>query len=71
MRLKPLPVRKIRSILKRNGWKLHSIKGDHEKWKKDGYSTPVGFSAHPEIVVGVIRTIMNQSGKPRKQFANA
>lgn len=71
-KLRPLPPRKIISILKSNGFVLSRSKGSHQKFKKIVGEEPLIAIVpyHDEVKVGVIKSIIKTSRKPREEFAS-
>lgn len=55
--------REIIELLKRNGWKLHRIKGSHHQFKHQDKPILVTVP-HPEkdLPIGTIKSILKQAG---------
>lgn len=66
-RLAPLSFRDIREILINNGFRLVSQKGSHFKYKDRMGKTAI-VPNQKDITVGVIKSIMEQTGLSRKDF---
>jgi predicted RNA binding protein YcfA (HicA-like mRNA interferase family) len=59
--------REVVSVLVRNGFKLISQKGSHQKLS-NGTCTVIVPSMRKEIPVGTYKSIIRQSGLPEKEF---
>jgi len=60
---------KVIKILSRQGFRLKSQKGSHQKYS-DGKKTVIVPAPRKEIPVGTLRSISRQSGIDFKQFIN-
>jgi len=70
-KLHPLPVKKVIKTLKNNGFELDRIKRHHVYKKNTGKEILTAFVSHPhkkDISVAVIKSIIMQARKPRKEF---
>jgi len=50
--LDSIPLKKIRNLLKKNGWIEYHGKGSHIAFKKDGENRPIVIPVHGKEIVG-------------------
>lgn len=61
--LSNIDIADFRCFLKFHKWEYASIRGGHEKWKKEGALRPVIFQTHINpIPIGVIKTNLRTMG---------
>jgi len=70
-RLKPLPCREVRRVLKRLGFEPEKQEGSHEKWRKHDGNTlrKVTLACHNgEVKAKDLKSIFSQAGVDKKTF---